>query len=132
VAKKIEVTLVSGRTIQQGMGLEIGKTSPEYCNNVTYVEISKSDSEELELKKDEPVEIVTDQGKVHLFWRLSEGLPPGRVFVPYGPWINQVIGTNTYSTGTPNFKAVRATISSAEGESVLSYSELIKKIKEGC
>jgi formylmethanofuran dehydrogenase subunit D len=129
VSKKIEVTLVSGRSLQQGIGLEIGKSSKEYINSVTYVEISQKDSDQLELKKDSVVEIATIQGKINLYWRLAEGLPPGLIFVPYGLWINQIIGTYTTSTGTPNFKSVKATISAAADQKVLTYSELIKNLR---
>lgn len=129
MSKKIEVTLVSGRSLQQGIGLEIGKSSKEYINSVTYVEISQKDSDLLELKKDSPVEITTCQGKINLYWRVAEGLPPGLIFVPYGLWINQIIGTDTTSTGTPDFKSVKATISATIDQKVLTCAELIKKMR---
>jgi len=129
LAKKIDVTLITGRSLQQGISLEIGKTSTEYFNSVNYVEMNRSDSDALEMNKDAPVEITTSHGKVLLFWRVSEGLPQGLIFVPYSPWINQVIGTDTACTGTPNFKGIKATVSPATGKQVLTFVELMDKIK---
>jgi hypothetical protein len=38
----IDVTILTGRTLQQGIGLEVGKVSEEYSKSVNYAEISKT------------------------------------------------------------------------------------------
>ncbi len=44
MAGMIDVTILTGRTLQQGIGLEVGKVSEEYSKSVNYAEISRSDS----------------------------------------------------------------------------------------
>jgi formylmethanofuran dehydrogenase subunit D len=131
LVKEINVILLSGRTLQQGIGLEVGKTSKEYFDSVNYAEISFADSEKLDLKESTPIEIHTNHGNVVLNWRNSEGISSGSIFVPYGPWANQVFGEDTMCTGTCHYKGIRATLEPAKGKSVLTLPELVKKMKEG-
>lgn len=130
MSEKIEVLLLTGRSLDQAIGLEIGKASKEYFNSVSCVELSKADVDALELANDTLVEVSTSQGRVVLSWRVSEGLSPGSVFVAYGPWVNQILGSDTSCTGTPQYKGVRATVKPAEGELVLTLAELVKALKE--
>jgi formylmethanofuran dehydrogenase subunit D len=127
---KIEVNLLTGRSLDQAVGLEIGKASKEYFNSVSCVELSKVDVDTLRLGNDTPVEVSTSHGRVVLSWHVSEGLSPGSAFVAYGPWINQILGSETNCTGTPQYKGVRATVKPADGEHVLTLFELVKTLKE--
>jgi formylmethanofuran dehydrogenase subunit D len=76
-----------------------------------------------------PVEVTTVRGKVVLYGRISETLSPGLIFVPYGPWINQVLGPDTNCTGTPQLKGVPAKLELAEGKHVLSLHDLVKTMR---
>lgn len=125
-----DVILITGRSLKQGMGLELGKTSEEYFNSVNYVEVNPKDVASFGLKEGVPALLSTDQGEVVLNWHVSEGLTPGMVFVPYGLWANQVLGYDTKCTGTPQFKSVNAWITSAHDKHVPKLSELVAKLKE--
>ena len=83
------------------------------------------------MKKETPVEISTEHGEIVLNWKVSEGLTAGSVFIPYGLWINQVIGIDTKCTGTPQFKGIKATLKSAEGKKILTLTELVQKLRRG-
>ena len=127
---KIKVTLISGRTSQQGVGLEVGKTSDQYFKSVSYVEVSAEDAEAMGLEDGKPVEIATPHGSVVVTGRISKGLDRGMAFFPYGLWANQVFGSETDGTGMPAYKGVEATLEPVKGE-VPSLAELVRKLREG-
>ena len=128
--EKIKVTLISGRTSQQGVGLEVGKTSEEYFESVTYIELSAGDAGSLGVGGGDPVKVETAHGSVVVSAKLSDKLEPGISFFPYGIWANQVFGSETGGTGMPKFKGVDAEIS-ASSAGVPSLVDLIAKLKEG-
>ena len=128
--EKINVILNSGRTSQQGVGLEVGKTSEEYFESVTYIELNTGDAGSMGVGDGDPVEVKTSHGSVVVSAKLSEKLDPGTSFFPSGLWANQVFGSETGGTGMPNYKGVNAEISSSSA-GVPSLAELIAKLKEG-
>ena len=113
--KQIEVVLISGRTTDQGVSLEVGKTSEQYFNSVARVEMSVADADALELEDGDAVEVSTSHGTVVVLSRRSEGLDQGLIFFPYGPWANQVFGADTAGTGMPSFKGIKATVNPVDG-----------------
>jgi len=126
---EIEVTLISGRTARQGIGLEEGKTSQGYAKSVNEVSLCPEDAATLGLNKDEPVNVATDHGSVVAHWKEDKGLAQGTVFFPYGPWANQVYASSTDGTGMPQFKGIRATLSQAPGGKVLSLGEIVDSMR---
>ena len=124
---KLNVTLVSGRTSQQGVGLEEGKTSDNYVKSVNHVQLCPDDAEKMKLKEGSAVSVETQHGSVVVNWRPSKELEAGMVFFPYGPWANQVYGYETEGTGMPIFKGIEATVSPAKGK-VKSIEELVKSL----
>ena len=127
---KIKVTLISGRTSQQGVGLEVGKTSDQYFRSVSYVEVSAEDAEAVGMNDGNLVEVATPHGSVVVSVRVSKDLEKGMAFFPYGPWANQVFGSETEGTGMPAYKGVEATLEPVE-EGVPSLLELVERLKEG-
>ena len=125
----VDVTILTGRTLQQGIGLEVGKVSEEYSKSVNYAEISRSDSIVIGLTDGSPVEVTTAKGKVVLHGRIVETLSSGFIFVPYGPWINQVLGPDTHCTGTPQLKGVTGKLELAEGKCVPTLLDLVKVMR---
>jgi len=49
------------------------------------------------------------------------------VFIPYGPWANQVLASNTNGTGMPLLKGIKATVEPTDTE-VPSIRELLLNI----
>lgn len=122
---KIDVTIISGRTAEQGAGLEEGKTSERYVKSVSLIELSPGDAEALGIDEGGTVKVTTPHGAVVVHFRRSEGLQEGLAFFPYGPWANQVFGAATYGTGMPLYKGVEAEIE-ASGEDVPSLGDLVE------
>ena len=127
---KLNVTLVSGRTAQQGVGLEEGKTSVSYVNSVNHVQLSPDDAAKMKLEEGGAVTVETRHGSVVVHWRSSKELEPGMAFFPYGLWANQVYGYETEGTGMPMFKALDATVAPSK-EEVKSLEELVKSLGGG-
>jgi len=128
--EKINVKIISGRTSQQGVGLEMGKTSEEYFESVSYIELSTGDAGSLGIGDGDPVKVETAHGSVVVSAKLSDKLEPGTSFFPYGIWANQVFGSETGGTGMPHFKGIEAEIS-ASGTGIPSLADLVATLKEG-
>lgn len=127
---EIVVVLNSGRTSQQGVGLEVGKTSPQYFESVSYIELSEGDAGGLGVEAGDRVEISTDYGSVVVSAKVAKGLEAGSAFIPYGLWANQVFGSETGGTGMPVYKGVEASIKKT-AEAVPSLVELVGRLKGG-
>jgi len=126
---KIEVFLVSGRTMDQGIGLEIGKSSEEYFRSVSVIELNPDDMNSLELKDGDHVELSNEHGSVIVSSRASNSLDPGIAFITYGPWANQIIGSYTGGTGMPLYKNVKVTLKPAKDRQVPTLNELAAKLR---
>ncbi len=127
---KIDVSLISGRTIQQGIGLEVGKTSDRYLDSVSQIYVNQSNLDTMGVQEGEAVEVCTPYGSVVVYCRVSAGLGDSVAFFPYGLWSNQVFGSSTKGTGMPLFKGLKAELKPADGKDVLSLFDLVQKIKE--
>jgi formylmethanofuran dehydrogenase subunit D len=125
---KLKVTLVSGRTTQQGVGLEEGKTSDNYVESVNHIQLCPEDATGMKLKEGEAVSVKTKHGSVVVNWQPSKELESGMAFFPYGPWANQVYGYETEGTGMPIFKGIEATVAPAKRK-VKSIEELVKSLR---
>lgn len=127
----IKVTLISGRTSQQGVGLEVGKTSDQYCESVSFIELSSEDADVLGIEDGATVAVSTVHGSVVVRAKRSTGLGKGLAFFPYGLWANQIFGTGTGGTGMPQYKGVEVDIEPAGSRAVPSITELIEELREG-
>ena len=128
--ESITVTLISGRTANQGIGLEEGKLSKTYFESVNHIQINPEDGEQLSLKKEDQVKVTTNYGSVTVYWKPEKGLTPGIIFFPYGPWANQVYSASTGSTGMPLMKGIEAKIEHTS-EKVLSIEEIVELLRSG-
>ncbi len=141
--------LNTGRTVEQGISLEIGKTSPEYYEATALVFLNEDDMEDLDLEENDPVRIATECGSIVV--RSRKGwLDPGQIFMPLGPWANHIVGSSTSGTGMPEYKGVSVEVTKADAElttlkdlfvdkermtaaleAVPRYDFLEKEVKEG-
>jgi formylmethanofuran dehydrogenase subunit D len=126
---KIKVTLISGRTINQGTGKEHGKTSQEYYENVATCEIDPEDLKTLDIKNGTSIKVSTEHGTVTVKAIESKRGPhPKIIYMPYGPWVNVIVNPTTHGTGMPSYKGIPAEIEPAlSTEQVLSLPELLKQ-----
>jgi formylmethanofuran dehydrogenase subunit D len=126
--KEIEVTLLSGRTTKQGIGLEEGKTSDSYEKSVNLIFLNQVDVETLELTQGQPVKITTEEGSTQMNWVTDKNLDSGLAFIPYGPWANQLYSSKTSGTGMPRFKGIKAKVTQTH-EKVPSLLEIIESLR---
>lgn len=124
---KLKVTLVTGRTIEQGVGKEHGKSSEEYLESVSVCYMDPEDMKKLGIKDKTNILVSTDFGSVVVKAVKSIRTPhPGIVFIPYGPWANVVVDPETHSLGMPSFKGIPAKVEPAPDKPILSLKELLK------
>lgn len=125
---KLKVSLLTGRTIRQGQGKEYGKLSERYWKSVAICEIDPEDMKHLGVKENQNVKITTDYGSVVVRAVKSLRTPHrSMVFVPYGPWANVIVNTETHGTGMPSFKGIEAIVEPAPNEQVLHLQELLRQ-----
>jgi formylmethanofuran dehydrogenase subunit D len=97
---------ITGRTLKQGVALQLGKDSPEYADEVSTVEMNKADMEQIGLQNGGQVQLRTGYGKITVRCRNSAALPQGILFMPYGSPANTLIGPDTGGMGTPDSKGI--------------------------
>jgi formylmethanofuran dehydrogenase subunit D len=125
VEKKLRVTLITGRTIEQGVGKEMGKGSQEYLDSAAVCFMDPVDMAKLGLRGNSKVKVTSKFGSVVVKARkYPYGNMPGMVFIPCGTWANAVCGDETYSMGMPLFKGFPVEIESTD-ENVLTLNELL-------
>ena len=125
---KLKVTLLTGRTIDQGTTREQGKFSEEYQRSVTICEIDPDDMQHLGVTENDNVRVSTDSGSVVVRAVKSVRAPhPAVIFIPYGPWASLIMNPETHGTGMPLLKGLPAEVEPAVEERVLSLPELLEK-----
>lgn len=122
----LKVTLITGRTINQGANLE-NKTSSDYLEATAYCELNSKDAGLLG-KPGSNVKVKSRHGEVVVKLKENNGNPDGIAFIPMGPWANAVIDPDTRGCGMPGFKGVPAEVE-ATNDKVLLMKELIARYK---
>lgn len=125
----IDVNLISGRSIQQGVAIEGGKEKPAYRTAAGIIELDPSDLKKLGVWKNTNVRVTSEFGSVIVkAIETTQGPHPGVAFIPMGPWANSIVNPNTYSTGMPTFKGTPVKLEAAPNEHVLLGIELVQKL----
>ncbi len=126
--RKLKVSLLTGRTIDQGRVKEKSKFSDEYRENVAVCYLDPEDMKKLGIREDMNIRVTTRFGSVTVKAKRSLRAPhPGVIFIPYGAWANQVTDPRTNSVGMPSLKGIDAEVEAAPEDEVLSLEELIKR-----
>lgn len=97
------MTLIAGRSTAQGTSLNAGKLEAEYLEVTSTVEMNVEDMERLGLKDGDEVHLRTSEGEtlVRCKGRKAADLPPGILFMPYGPPSSRLMASDTAGTGMP-------------------------------
>ena len=129
---KIQLNLITGRTIQQGVAIEGGKEKPKYREACGIIELDPSDFEKLGAWRNTNVRVTSEFGSVVVkAIDATQGPHPGLGWIPMGPWANSVTNPNTYSTGMPTFKGTPVEVEPAPNEPVLLGIELVQRYCRG-
>jgi formylmethanofuran dehydrogenase subunit D len=115
--QEVDSTLITGRTLKQGLGVAEGKDSDAYREETSQVELSESTMTKLGLEPGDPVEICTDSGEGRFLCRLAD-LPEDVIFVPYGPPANRLTLHSTEGSGMPGFKGIPCRVRRVTDEGV--------------
>ena len=125
---KIQLNLISGRTIQQGVAIEGGKEKPSYRDACGIIELDAEDFSKLGIYRNTNVRVTSAYGAVIVkAVDATQGPHPGLGWIPMGPWANSIVNPNTYSTGMPTFKGTPVEVEPAPNETVLLGIELVQK-----
>jgi formylmethanofuran dehydrogenase subunit D len=126
--QKLHVTLLTGRTIEQGVGKEAGKATEGYIESTTMCYMDAGDMKKLGIKNNTNVQVTTPNGSVVLkAVKHPRGAMPGMLYIPYGPWANAIVSEETTSIGTPSFKGTPAEVEPAPDKPVLTLKELLRR-----
>jgi formylmethanofuran dehydrogenase subunit D len=93
----------AGRTTKQGQQINIGKESPEYLAITNTIFMNTDDMKEAGIAAGGQVRVRSDNGEA--VFTCKEGkVPPGMIFVAYGPPTCRLMGQTTDGTGMPTSK----------------------------
>ena len=124
----INLNLITGRSIQQGVAIEGGKEKPAYRTAAGIIELDPSDLKRLGAWRNTNVKVTSEYGSVVVkAIETTQGPHPGLGFIPMGPWANSIVNPNTYSTGMPTFKGVPVKVEVAINEPILLGIELVQR-----
>jgi len=93
----------AGRTTKQGQQINIGKDHAEYEAMTTTITMNSEDMKEAGITSGTKVRVRSDNGE-GLFLCKDGKIPPGIIFVPYGPPTCRLMGNSTDGTGMPTSK----------------------------
>ncbi len=125
--QKLRATLITGRTIEQGVGKEMGKGSQEYYDSAAVIFLDKEDLAKLGVRARTNVKVSTKYGSVIVkALKNPYSSNPGIVFMPCGSWANVICGDETFGMGMPLFKGFPVEVEVATPDSkVLNLEELL-------
>ena len=93
----------AGRTTKQGQQINVGKETAEYQVITTTITMNPEDMKQAGIQSGGTVRVVSDNGEA--LFKCKEGkVPPGMIFVPYGPPTCKLMGQTTDGTGMPTSK----------------------------
>ena len=102
---KIQLNLITGRTIQQGVAIEGGKEKPSYREACGIIELDAEDFKKLGIYRNTNVRVTSAFGSVVVkAIDATQGPHPGLGWIPMGPWANRIVPAYTVSTGEPCVK----------------------------
>jgi len=128
VEQKLHAILITGRTIDQGVGKEMGKGSKEYFDSSALCFIDESDMKKLGIKSRSNVKVTSKYGSVIVKAAKNPyGSDPGLVFIPCGLWANAICGDETFGMGMPMFKGFTVEVEAAPNQAVLTLDGLLKE-----
>lgn len=128
VQQKLNLILLTGRTIDQGVGKESGKGTKLYFESTTICYMDEVDMKAIGLRNNDHILVTSPEGSVVLrAVKHPRGAMPGMIYIPYGPWANSICSTDTTSIGMPSFKGTPVEVKPAPNQPILTLQELLRK-----
>lgn len=130
----MEFILITGRTIDQGKFKEHAKIDEKYKESVAICEMHVDDMARLGIKDGDNIKVISEFGSVVVKAKKSKRIrSPGTIFIPFGPWVNSILPSETGGTGMPHLKGFRVRVEPTK-EPVPDIKELLVKtygVKKG-
>lgn len=100
--------IIPGRTSRQGTGLNEGKYSHDYLDEINTLQVNPNDMKRMSLKEGDRVRVWSDIGQMIVPIKAAKGdeLPTGILFISYGMQSCQLMGGETHGTGMPDSKCM--------------------------
>lgn len=124
--QELSLTMITHRSIEEGIAMEKGKNSMDYYTACSVVEMNELDMLRLGIEENTPVRIQSAGGEVIV--RAITGvqsLPPGLCHIRQGVWANQIVPGTTQSAGAPQYSGFQVTVTPAPGQRILPARELV-------
>lgn len=124
---KKTLNMITQRAIEEGIAMEIGKTSRQYFDACSIIEMNIQDMKELGIMKNTNVRVKSESGEVVV--KAVAGRQtcyPGLCHIRQGVWANQVVPPRTQSTGAPQYSGFPVTVEPAPDEKLKSALELVQ------
>ncbi|MEE9293220.1 MAG: molybdopterin dinucleotide binding domain-containing protein [Acidobacteriota bacterium] len=98
-----KLILITGRSTRQGRTIHLGKDAETYVDEISRLELNPADMGALSLADGDRVRIWNAHGSavVHC---VTGTIPEGLGFIPYGGFVNRLVGPDTQGTGMPDSK----------------------------
>lgn len=109
---RLQVTLITGRSAKQGIGISRGKIHAEYQEAVAVIELNAADMDGAGFRDGDSVVLKTGHDAVEVRCRRSD-IPTGLAFMAFGSSCNRLVGEETHASGMPDSKHVQVEISNA-------------------
>ena len=124
---KLSLNMITQRAVEEGAAMEKGKTTQEYFEACSIIELNPEDMKKAGILKSTNVRVVSECGSVIVKAREpTQYVPPGLAHIRQGVWANQVVPPRTQSTGTPQYSGFPVTIEPAPDEKLKSALELVQ------
>jgi len=104
--------LITGRSTKQGRTIHLGKQAQAYLDEIGAVEMNPADMQTLRVEEGAGLRLRNAHGSIVLRCRKGT-IPEGLVFVPYGAFVNELVGPDTQGTGMPDSKGIAVEIEPA-------------------
>lgn len=108
--------LIPGRTSRQGTGLNEGKYSADYQDEINTLLVHPGDMVKLGVKDGDRVRMWNENGSVTVGCKSAkEECPPGLAFISYGDKSSQLMDGETHGSGMPTSKGMEVFVEKIEG-----------------
>lgn len=128
MGEQYTLTMITHRAIEEGIAMEIGKTSPEYFEACSLIEMNELDMDILGITERTNVRVTSESGQVIVKAIIGEQTcEQGLCHIRQGVWANQIVPSRTQSTGAPQYSGFQVTVQPAPDERIQSALELIQR-----
>jgi formylmethanofuran dehydrogenase subunit D len=127
MSDKKTLNMITQRKVEEGIAMEIGKTSREYFEACSLIEMNEQDMKDLGIMKNTNVLVTSECGEVVVKAIVSrQTCYSGLCHICQGVWSNQIVPPRTQSSGAPQYSGFPVTVVPAPYERVKTALELVQ------